>query len=329
MSLCVLYVIKSDFDCILKEYGPAIRQYQNVFGHFETFWKNLTDFHRYSYRKCAINGYLDLLDWEFTLRDHPFFLRAARRALGCWFDILRLQREHKWEELERGSLKWTEQQRDADKKGHRQKDERGWRLIHCDDPLRRVKGWIDHLEPLMDALKQRGTDFDDALRIEVHFSRIKHSFYAQKEEELRESIERVEDEQPELEMNAHFVFAAFAAIHEMKQCRGDSAKAMWTVMEPFCAQFDGEYLKAQYEGAGDDVSKLLSVLRCCVEMEGVSESSGISAAEIVERIMKLQCTPMQCVEVREVISSDEDTLHSFENYVKDRYPLQLTNINIE
>merc|ERR1719419_75261 len=91
----------------LREYGPAIVQWQNIYRHFEVFWKNLTDFHRYSYRKCAINGYLELLEWEWTLRNHPFFLRAATGAMACWFTIHRLQREQKRDELEKGSLRWT------------------------------------------------------------------------------------------------------------------------------------------------------------------------------------------------------------------------------
>lgn len=309
----------------LREYGPAIKQYQNVFGHFETFWKNLTDFHRYSYRKCAINGYLDLLDWEFALRDHPFFLRAASKAMGCWFDIMRLRREEKWEELERGSLKWTQQQRDADRKGHRQKDERGWRLIHCNDPMTKIKGWIDHLVPLMDALKERNTPFDAQMRIEVHFSRIKYSFYAQKEEELKENIERVQQEKEELEKNAYFVFAAFNAIDDMKGYQGDNAEAMKTVIEPLCSQFTAEYLKCYYESAGDDVEKLIALIRCLQ----IAKDSGLSVGDIVERIKKLDCSPMQCVEIREVIATDKDTSHSFENYVKDKYPLQLRIRNLE
>merc|ERR1719334_1657085 len=32
------------------EYGPALKQLTNVLYHFDTFWKNQTDFHRYTYR---------------------------------------------------------------------------------------------------------------------------------------------------------------------------------------------------------------------------------------------------------------------------------------
>jgi len=314
----------------LREYGPAIRQYQNVYGHFETFWKNMTDFHRYSYRKCAIQGYLHLLEWEFTLRDHPFFLRAAGQALRCWFDVMKLRKQQKWSELERGSSKWTKQQRDADRKGHRQMDEKGWRLIHDADPLLKIKEWLDHLVPLMEALKDRGTANDERLRIDILFSTIKHSFYALKEHELRESVDRAAAEQEGLEGNPYFVFAAFDAVNELKGVQGDGAKAMWAVVQPFCSKFNGQYLKALFEGAAaDHVPTLMSILKCCVEIEGISESSGIAVEQIVDKLIKMECTPMQCVEIREVLCDDKEALKSFEKYVNSRYPLQLRSANLK
>ncbi len=80
-------------------------------------------------------------------------MRAARKALFLWLKMYKLQSQNEvnmnglneLKELECGSWPYDE----IDKKRHRQKDERGWKLIHCkaSHSLSKLKEWFNYLLP--------------------------------------------------------------------------------------------------------------------------------------------------------------------------------------
>merc|ERR1712228_874965 len=80
-----------------------------------------------------------------------------------------------------------------------------------------------------------------------------------------------------------------------------------------------------YEQSTNDFERMRYVLKCCLEINGLFEQIGYSIKDILEKIMKTQCSPMQCVDIRnDLLSSDSNKeLKIFENYVTERYPLQL------
>merc|ERR1712228_165904 len=79
-------------------------------------------------------------------------------------------------------------------------------------------------------------------------------------------------------------------------------------------EYNSDYLKSYYEQSTNDFERMRYVLKCCLEING-----------LFEKIMKTQCSPMQCVDIRnDLLSSDSNKeLKIFENYVTERYPLQL------
>eukprot|EP01083_Nonionella_stella_P016185 45260_1 len=289
---------KAEAHLSLKEYGPCVKQYQNVFHHFETFWKNQTDFHRYSYRKCAIYSYLQLLKWENTLREHPFFIRAAHNAMSVWFTIYKLQSEKNYSKLEFGSSPYNE----MDKKKHRQSDERGWKLIHCQYPLDKVKQWLDYLLPL---------NLDD---IEIDIAHVKYLMYTKQYNQMMELILAIKRKG---KSNEHqYVYSIYVfVLEELKQQKE---------LNQLQKEYDIKFLKLYFEQNANDLDKIWCVLQCCLEIPEIN-IDGYSNTDILNKLMSIECTPTQCLTIRNQLTNynECDLLKIFETFVEAKYPLQL------
>ncbi|KAI5301450.1 hypothetical protein KEM55_001724, partial [Ascosphaera atra] len=67
-----------------KKLGLALKRLHTVFEIFDTWSEDQFDFHHFSLRKGMIRAYIDMLRWEDHLRDHPFYVRAAKSALKAY-----------------------------------------------------------------------------------------------------------------------------------------------------------------------------------------------------------------------------------------------------
>ncbi|ETN97746.1 NMDA receptor-regulated protein [Reticulomyxa filosa] len=127
-----------------KELGPALREFEYVFEHFNKFYENQVDFHKYAYRRVCIMSYLNLLQWENNLRSHPFYRRACVGAIEAW--LVKATRR-----IKNGTEKGSSVEDEQDKRHKRGKDPRGWELIHGTakdgkgkHPLEEAHRWIKH-----------------------------------------------------------------------------------------------------------------------------------------------------------------------------------------
>jgi len=294
----------------ISAYGPSIKQYQNIFNHFDTFWKNQTDFHRYAYRKCAIYAYINMLKWNDTLRNHPFFMRAAKNAINIWFKIYELQNTQNFKELEVGSSP----QNAIDKKKHRQNDPRGWKLIHNKQPLNKAKEWLDALLPLIDCIKQNNANDETILFILI--ANLKYLFYTKQYQQLVQNVDVFKETYSQFVDNPYYVYNIFIIVNKLEN--NEECKEL-------IKEYNTDFLKSYFEQNTNDFKRMRYVLKCCLEIHGLCEKIGYSIKDILENIMKTKCSPLQCVDIRNDLISSENNkeLQIFEIYVSKRYPLQL------
>ena len=67
--------------------GLALKRFHAVFNIFDIWQEDQFDFHNFSLRKGLIRAYIDLVNWEDRLREHPFFSRAARAAVDVYLKL--------------------------------------------------------------------------------------------------------------------------------------------------------------------------------------------------------------------------------------------------
>jgi len=297
----------------LSEYGPCIRMYTNIYKNFDKFWKNQMDYHRYAYRKVCIHAYMELVEWNNTLRDHPSFMRAAKHAMDVWFTIYKLQTNGDKEALERGSSP----QNAMDKKKHRQNDPRGWNLIHDKYPLVQAKKWLTALLPTMDGMRQR--DATNVNLVNIQMANLKYLLYTKEYQQFGDAINQMKEKDARCIGHPHFVYKLFLILDEFRneqECKE---------LSQLTKEYNASYLKQYFEQNINSFDKMRCILKCCLEINGLSEIINVSLKQIIETIIKLECLPMQCVQIRNDLSSSDckDTLQIFERYVAKKFPLQL------
>ncbi|ETN97772.1 hypothetical protein RFI_39755, partial [Reticulomyxa filosa] len=143
-----------------QEYGPALRELEYVFVHFNKFHDNQVDFHKFAYRRVCVISHVEMLQWENNLRSHPFYRRACIGAVETWLRVFHLyaqfnnetseESKHN-EELKAQLEKGSSIEDEDDKRQKRGKDPRGWELIHGNGndgkgkyPLEEAFRWIKH-----------------------------------------------------------------------------------------------------------------------------------------------------------------------------------------
>lgn len=62
--------------------GSALRRFDLVHGIYDTWVEDQFDFHAFSLRKGFIRAYVDMLQWEDRIREHPTYSRAALDAVA-------------------------------------------------------------------------------------------------------------------------------------------------------------------------------------------------------------------------------------------------------
>ncbi|KZZ91345.1 Alpha-acetyltransferase 15, NatA [Ascosphaera apis ARSEF 7405] len=67
-----------------KKLGLALKRLTQVMNIFDTWAEDQFDFHNFSLRKGMIRAYVDMIRWEDHLRDHPFYVRAAKSLVKAY-----------------------------------------------------------------------------------------------------------------------------------------------------------------------------------------------------------------------------------------------------
>lgn len=82
---CMWYLTEDGESYMRQErLGLALKRFKAIYDIFDVWYEDQFDFHFYSMRKGAVRAYLDLIRWEDQLREHPFFTRAALRAVEIY-----------------------------------------------------------------------------------------------------------------------------------------------------------------------------------------------------------------------------------------------------
>jgi peptide alpha-N-acetyltransferase len=64
-----------------KNYGKALKLYEETFRHFQDISEDQFDFHNYCLRKCTLRTYVEMLRMQEKLYAHKFFRRSAKDAI--------------------------------------------------------------------------------------------------------------------------------------------------------------------------------------------------------------------------------------------------------
>ncbi|KAL8824749.1 MAG: hypothetical protein Q9191_004846 [Dirinaria sp. TL-2023a] len=85
---CVWYIIE-DGESYLRQgkLGLALKRFSAINDIFEVWQEDQFDFHTFSLRKGQIRAYIGMIRWEDSLREHPFFSRAAISAASTYVRI--------------------------------------------------------------------------------------------------------------------------------------------------------------------------------------------------------------------------------------------------
>lgn len=75
---CMWYITE-DGESYLRQgkLGLALKRFTAIYNIFDIWQEDQFDFHSFSLRKGQIRAYVDMVRWEDSLREHPFFSRAA------------------------------------------------------------------------------------------------------------------------------------------------------------------------------------------------------------------------------------------------------------
>ncbi|MCJ1266524.1 hypothetical protein MMC22_006409 [Lobaria immixta] len=95
-----MWFITEDGESYLRQgkLGLALKRFTSIYNIFEIWQEDQFDFHTFSLRKGQIRAYVEMIQWEDSLREHPFFSRAAIDAVRVY--IMLHDRPH----LANGSL---------------------------------------------------------------------------------------------------------------------------------------------------------------------------------------------------------------------------------
>ena len=78
---CQWFIYEDGFAYLRQEkYGLALKRFNTIYNVFDIWQEDQFDFHSFSLRKGQIRAYIDMIRWEDSIRQHPFFARAAIEA---------------------------------------------------------------------------------------------------------------------------------------------------------------------------------------------------------------------------------------------------------
>ena len=85
---CVWYITE-DGESYLRQgkLGLALKRFTSISSIFEIWQEDQFDFHSFSLRKGQIRAYIEMVRWEDSLREHPFFSRAAISAAEIYVKL--------------------------------------------------------------------------------------------------------------------------------------------------------------------------------------------------------------------------------------------------
>jgi peptide alpha-N-acetyltransferase len=67
--------------------GLALKRFHAVANIFDVWQEDQFDFHSFSLRKGQIRAYVDMVQWEDHVRDHPFYARGALNAIDLYVEM--------------------------------------------------------------------------------------------------------------------------------------------------------------------------------------------------------------------------------------------------
>ncbi|KHN98615.1 Alpha-acetyltransferase 15, NatA [Metarhizium album ARSEF 1941] len=67
--------------------GLALKRFHAVANIFDVWQEDQFDFHTFSLRKGQIRAYVEMIQWEDHVRDHPFYSRAALDAISLYVEM--------------------------------------------------------------------------------------------------------------------------------------------------------------------------------------------------------------------------------------------------
>ncbi|KAI9484379.1 NMDA receptor-regulated protein 1-domain-containing protein [Zychaea mexicana] len=70
-----------------KEYGKALKRFHTIEKIYDDIFDDQFDFHTYCARKMTLRAYVSLLRYEDHIRDHPYYLKAAKGAVEAYLAI--------------------------------------------------------------------------------------------------------------------------------------------------------------------------------------------------------------------------------------------------
>eukprot|EP00731_Ephydatia_muelleri_P031037 Em0022g551a len=68
-------------------FGDALQKFHEIDRHFVDIIEDQFDFHTYCMRKMTLRAYVDVLTLEDTVRQHPFYFKAAVRAIKVYIHL--------------------------------------------------------------------------------------------------------------------------------------------------------------------------------------------------------------------------------------------------
>lgn len=172
---CVWYFLERG-ECFVRlgELGKALRCYKQIETHFSNYYDDQFDFHAYALRRTTMRAYVDLLNFERSVRLHPFYVRAASNASRIYLTLAQHERvvkkldgtdqlsqlseserrkaarKAKKAQLKQQSVKDAapEASKNTDKKDSKPSiddDPDGIQLLQVDNPLEEAARWLNPL----------------------------------------------------------------------------------------------------------------------------------------------------------------------------------------
>lgn len=84
-----MWFITEDGEAYMRQgkFALALKRFTAIADIFDTWHEDQFDFHSFSLRKGQVRAYVDMIQWEDHLRDHPFFTRVALKATKIYLSL--------------------------------------------------------------------------------------------------------------------------------------------------------------------------------------------------------------------------------------------------
>merc|ERR1712217_999261 len=73
--------------CRQKNFGKALKEFEQTFKHFNDIAEDQFDFHNYCLRKTTLKSYVAMLRMQERLYSHKFYRRAAKDTIRIYLDF--------------------------------------------------------------------------------------------------------------------------------------------------------------------------------------------------------------------------------------------------